>query len=141
MALATAAAIIYGIADLVFSWNPIAAAPYLAHRREPVFRDPPALMVGFFAEALNGWISSLAFFVLEPALAGSPWRRGTVFGLVVWGFWVFSGTATSFVWLAIPWSLALTNLFFGLLKCLSIGCAIAWCWQAWPARLPPPRSS
>jgi hypothetical protein len=127
-------AAVYGIADLVFSWNPIAAKPYIDHRASPVFRAAPLLGFGVVAEALNGWIAALAFFAIERSLVGGVARRGIVFGSIVWGFWVISGTMSAFVWLELPASLALVNLLFGLLKCLAIGLAMAWLWRIRPAR-------
>jgi hypothetical protein len=124
-AFATGVAVSYGLADLLFSWNPIAAAPYLAHRHEPVFRAVPAWLVGMVAEAANGWIAALAFGLVEPALHGSSLRRGALFGLVMWGFWVLSGTFSAYVWLNVPTTLAVTNMVFGLGKCLCLGGATA----------------
>ena len=120
------AAALYGVADLVFSWNPIAAAPYVQHRHAPAFRRAPALDFGLVAEAVNGWIAALAFVLVEPALRGSPWRRGALFGMLVWGFWIVSGTMSVVVWLDVPDSVAAVNVAFGLPKCLVIGCGMAW---------------
>ncbi len=124
--LAVVAATLYGLMDFLCSWNPVAAAPYLLHRHEPVFRSSPQLVLGVLAEAVNGWIAALSFSFIEPALAGSSWRRGTLFGLMIWGFWVISGTLSAYVWLDIPFSLAGINVIFGLPKCLAIGCGVAW---------------
>lgn len=123
--LASIASIAYGICDLVFSWNPLAAAPWLAHRAEPAFRAHPALAVGFVTECANGWIATLAFLLVEKSLPRALLRRALAFGAVVWGLWVVSGTATAYVWLDLPPSLALANLAFGLPKCVCIAGAIA----------------
>ncbi|MBI4370866.1 MAG: hypothetical protein HY552_01065 [Elusimicrobia bacterium] len=119
------ATILFAIADFVFSWNPLAVAPYAAHRHEAAFRSLPLLDFGLWAEAINGLVASLSFRWIEPALNGSVWKRGSLFGLILWGFWVVSGTMTAFIWLNIPTSLAAANLIFGLPKCLAIGCGIA----------------
>ena len=116
---------IYGICDLVFSWNPLAAAPYVAHAHEAVFRSSPRLDVGFLAELVNGWIAALSYLVVGRALTGPAWRRGMIFGLGIWGFWVISGTFTASVWLAIPWSVSGANVIAGLPKCLAIGAGVA----------------
>jgi hypothetical protein len=129
IALAAVAAAAFGVCDLAFSWNPLAAAPYLSRRAEPVFRAEPAYALGFAAECGNGWIAALAFVAVEPALRGSPWRRGAVFGAIAWGFWVVSGTFTASVWLAVPAPLALANVAFGLPKCVTIGVTVAWAWR------------
>lgn len=132
--LAVVASLLYGAADLIFSWNPIAAQPYLANRHLPVFRHEPAYLLGFVAEGINGWIAALAFIVIEAALGGSPWRRGLLFGLLIWGFWVLAGTFSATVWLEVPLMLATANVVFGLPKSLVIGWAIAWWWHRYPAR-------
>ena len=132
--LATVAAVGFGVADLVFSWNPLAADPYLENRSLPVFRSEPFLALGFVAEIVNGWIAAVAFTLVERGLAGSPLRRGLIFGGILWGFWVVSGTFTAMVWLALPTTLAITNVAFGLGKCLCIGSVIAWTWSRWPVR-------
>ncbi len=119
---------LFGLCDLLFSWNPLAAAPYLAHRAEPLFRAPPALAFGVFAELVNGTIAALAFAAWGRRVPGSPWRRGAIFGATWFGFWVVSGTMSAYVWLAIPDSLALANVAFGLPKCLALGVALAWLW-------------
>ena len=124
--LASVAAVLFALADALFSWNPVMAAIYRACAREPVFRHPPALGFGFAAEIINGWIAVLAFILIEPGLARSSWRKGILFGLILWGFWVVSGTMSATVWLALPWQVALANVAFGLPKCLFIGCGIAW---------------
>jgi hypothetical protein len=133
---AVAMACVYGFADLIFSWNPIAAHGYLSRSSDPVFRHPPALLLGVFAEAVNGWIVTLAFLAIERSLDGSPWRRGLLFGAIIWGFWVVSGTMSAMVWLALPTELAIANIAFGLPKSLAIGCAMAWLWRLRPARKP-----
>ena len=84
------------------------------------------LALGVVAEAVNGWIAALSFSLIEPSIAGSFWRRGTLFGLMVWGFWIISGTFSAYVWLDIPLSLACVNVIFGLPKCLAIGVGVAW---------------
>jgi hypothetical protein len=125
--LASAGAAIFGVCDLAFSWNPLARLAYLAHAHEPVFRAAPLLSLGFLAECANGWIAALAYGAVAPALAGPSWRRGLIFGVGMWGFWVVSGTFTAAVWLAVPWSVAASNVAFGLPKCLAIGALIALC--------------
>jgi hypothetical protein len=133
-ALATAASVLFGVADLVFSWNPVAASPYLQNRHLPVFRSEPAFFFGLVAEGINGWIATLSFLLVEPALRGSVWRRGLSFGLMMWAFWVVSGTLSATVWLAVPSALAGMNVVFGLPKSLVIGCGVAWLWSraTWP---------
>lgn len=133
-ALAATLAAAFGACDLLFSWNPLAAAWYLAHRASPAFRPLPALALGVVAEALNGLVAAGAFVAVERGLGGSPWRRGAVFGAVLWGFWVVAGTLTAAVWLAVPAPVAIANIAFGLPKCLAIGWATAWFWRRWPAR-------
>lgn len=118
-----AAVVCFALADLAFSWNPLAAAPYLARRHAPVFRDAPALVFGVFAEVLNGLIAALAFLWVA---RGRGWRDGLLFGLLMWGFWVVSGTMSACVWLDLPASVAIANVAFGLPKCLAIGLGIAW---------------
>ena len=104
----------------------LAAAPYLAHAHEPVFREAPRLFdVGFLAEIVNGWIATLSYLVVGRALTGAAWRRGLLFGLGIWGFWVVSGTFTVSVWVAIPWSVAVANVIAGLPKCLASGAGVA----------------
>lgn len=117
--------LLFVIADILFSWNPLAAVPYLAHRHETVFRASPLLAHGLWIEALNGLIAALSYRLLESALQGSVWRRGALFGLVMWGFWVVSGTLSAYVWLDIPTSVALGNTLFGLPKCVFIGCGMS----------------
>lgn len=124
--LAIVAATLYGLMDFLWSWNPVAAAPYWLHRHEPVFRSSPQLFLGVIAEAINGWIAALSFVLIEPSLGGPSWRRGALFGLMIWGFWVISGTLSAHVWLDIPSSLSVVNVIFGLPKCLVIGCGVAW---------------
>ena len=121
-----AAGALYGAADLIFSWNPIAAAPYLAHRAEPVFRAFPLLGFGAVAENINGLVSASAFLLVGRSIEGSVVRRGGLFGLMAWGFWVVSGTMSAYATLNLPASVALMNALFGLPKCLAIGCGIAW---------------
>jgi hypothetical protein len=122
----TAAGLLFGAADFLFSWNPIAAAPYLAHRSEPVFRAFPLIGFGMIAENINGLISASAFLLIGRLIPGSVARRGILFGLMMWGFWVVSGTMSAFATLNLPASVALANVLFGLPKCLAIGCGIAW---------------
>ncbi len=124
---------LFALCDFVFSWNPLAAAPYLAHRAEPVFRAVPALTFGTLAEGVNGLIAALAFAAWGARVPGSPWRRGLVFGLTWFGFWVVSGTMSAYVWLAVPDSLALANVACGLPKCLALGAALSWLWGREPS--------
>ncbi|MBI5631763.1 MAG: hypothetical protein HY921_12870 [Elusimicrobia bacterium] len=127
--LAATAGLAFGLLDFIFSWNPIAAAPYWTHHTEPAFRNPPALGLGFFAEAINGWVAAFAFILVEPALQGGWPRRGAQFGLILWGFWVLSGTLSVAVWLDIPTSLAVANIIFGLPKSMAIGICISGAWR------------
>ena len=124
-----AASVLFGLADFIFSWNPLAAAPYLAHRTEPIFRAVPFLKFGIIVEDINGFISSIAYLSIGRTIEGAPIRRGCVFGLMIWGLWVVSGTMSAFVWLNVPVSLALANVLFGLPKCIAIGSGIAWTWS------------
>ncbi len=125
-AFAVLASWLYGVCDLVFSWNPLAAAPYEWHRAEPVFRAVPALVFGTFAEGVNGFIAAAAFAAVFRRVPGSPWRQGLALGLTAWAFWVVSGTMSTAVWLNVPWSLAAANVAFGFPKCLCIGWGVAW---------------
>jgi hypothetical protein len=134
VALAVVAALLYGAADLIFSWNPIAAQPYLVNQHLPVFRAEPAFLLGFVAEGINGWVSALTFTLIEGALLGSPWKRGLLFGLIIWGLWVLSGTLSVAVWLDVPPKLSLMNVIFGLPKSLAIAWGISWFWHRYPAR-------
>ena len=124
-----AASVLFAVSDFVFSWNLLAAAPYFAHRADPIFRVVPFLKFGMIAEDINGLVSSLAFMFVGRSIEGSIVRRGGLFGLTMWGFWVLSGTMSAFVWLDVPASVALTNVAFGLPKCLAIGWGIAWAWN------------
>jgi hypothetical protein len=125
-ALAVLSSWLYGLCDFVFSWNPLAAAPYHWHRSELVFRAVPALAFGTLAEGVNGLIAATAFVAVFRRVPGSPWRQGLALGLTAWGFWVISGTMSATVWLDVPWSLAAANVAFGLPKCLCIGWGVAW---------------
>jgi hypothetical protein len=80
----------------------------------------PAYLAGFFAEGVNGLIATLAFLVVEKGLSRARWRRACGFAWLLWGFWIVSGTASAFVWLDLPTSLALVNLAFGIPKCFCI---------------------
>jgi hypothetical protein len=127
-------ALVFAFADLLFSWNPIAAAPYLLHRADPAFRDVPAYAFGLAAELINGAVVALAFLAVERGLHGSPTRRGVLFGSVLWGFWVVSGTMSTYVWMELPVSVAVANILFGLPKSLLIGLGAARFWVWRPAR-------
>ncbi len=117
--------LLFAVADFIFSWNPVAAGPYFAVRHLPAFRLAPLFELGFAAELVNGAIALWAFRRIRPALTGTVLANGSIFGLLVWGFWVVSGTLSAFIWLDIPASLAAVNLLFGLPKCLFIGVGIA----------------
>jgi hypothetical protein len=86
VALASVAALLFAVADFVFFWNPIAAAPYLDHRHDPVFRASPLLgLFGLAAETVNGWIAALAYLAMRPR-GEFWWSRAARFGLCLWGF-------------------------------------------------------
>lgn len=124
--LAFGASVLFGVCDFVFSWNPLAAAPYWEHRASPVFRARPLYELGMVAEGINGLVAAAAFLLVRPALPASPRRAGLRFGLVLWAFWVVSGTMSAMVWLEVPRGLAAMNILFGLPKCVAIAIGIAW---------------
>ncbi len=126
---ASGVAAAYGLCDLIFSWNPLAAAPFFAHRTNPVFRAEPLLFLGGLAEIVNGYVCALSFCLVQASLPGTTLRRGLLFGLVIFGFWVLSGTFSAAVWLNLPPGLIAANIAFGFPKCLAIGAVTSFLWS------------
>jgi hypothetical protein len=97
------------------------------------FNQPPGIQAkiifGLVFELINGFMLALIYALIHPSLPGQGWKKGIIYGLIVWGLRVVMWAFSTFMMTDMPPALIAITVVTGLIEVLILGVVIAAIYQ------------
>ena len=89
-------------------------------------------MIGLIFELINGFMLTVIYAIIYPALPGKNWKKGVSYGLVVWGVRVVMWAFSTYMMTDMAPAMIVITVLTGLVEMLIICVVIAAIYRSEP---------